>query len=178
MANAEDGCTGHFWEARFHSEPLCSEQALIAAMAYVDLNPIRAKLATTPEQSAFTSISARLLADDKQDELTAAISRMLKDGELHHFNAPIRPLMEFSDTGPSTSDSDRTIDALPIYQPDYLSLVDATGRIVVHGKRGRINPKLEPILLRLNLSMPQWIQVSSSFKQYFYSGYLRLTRVA
>ena len=42
QANAEDGCTGHFWEARFHSQPVCSDQALLTAMAYVDLNPIRA----------------------------------------------------------------------------------------------------------------------------------------
>ena len=39
-ANAEDDCTGHFWESRFHSQPLVSERALLTAMAYVDLNPI------------------------------------------------------------------------------------------------------------------------------------------
>ncbi len=55
-ANAEDGCTGHFWEARFHSDPLRSDRALMAAMAYVDLNPIRARLAETPESSDYTSI--------------------------------------------------------------------------------------------------------------------------
>ena len=37
-ANLEDGCTGHFFEQRFYSGALLTEDAVIAAMAYVDLN--------------------------------------------------------------------------------------------------------------------------------------------
>ena len=36
------------------------EQALLAAMAYVDLNPVRAGMAETPETSGYTSIQERL----------------------------------------------------------------------------------------------------------------------
>ena len=56
QANREDQCTGHFWESRFKSQPLDTEEALLSCMAYVDINPVRAAMAETPEQSDHTSI--------------------------------------------------------------------------------------------------------------------------
>ena len=59
-ANLEDGCKGHFWESRFKSHALLDEAAVIACMAYVDLNPVRAKIARKLSECDYTSIKRRL----------------------------------------------------------------------------------------------------------------------
>lgn len=60
MANREDGCAGRFWQGRFASQRLLDEAAVLAAMVYVDLNPVRAGIAADVTECEYTSIHTRL----------------------------------------------------------------------------------------------------------------------
>ena len=173
QANAEDGCTGHFWEARFHSQPLKSERALLTVMAYVDLNPIRAGIAKKPEESDYTSIKTRLAGDDVQ-AVAASLQAMLDRGEIRHAYVSLRLLMPFSDNASRAS----APNVLPMQQLEYFKLVDTTGRILTTGKRGGIDPLLEPIIERLGLSEQQWVAICCDFKKYLRKGELHLTKAA
>ena len=61
-ANAEEEESGKFWRSRFRSIRLIDEEAVLAAAAYVDLNPIRATMAETIEDSEYTSAQRRVQA--------------------------------------------------------------------------------------------------------------------
>src|SRR5210317_35058 len=92
QANREDKCTGKFWESRFTSQALKSEEALLSCMAYVDLNPVRAGIADTPEQSDHTSIRERL---QPEFDLQHAIDEQTESGDILEFRAPLKPLLPF-----------------------------------------------------------------------------------
>ncbi len=134
-ANAEDGCKGRFWEGRFKSQALLDETALLTCLSYVDLNPIRAGAAPTPETSVYTSIFQRI--------------RALQVPGRHQPADSLTPFQ--TDRG---GDSDR---CLPCNLQDYLELVDWAGHAILTGKRGSIGVTAPGILTRLGVEAGQWL---------------------
>ena len=142
-ANAEDDCTGRFWEGRFKSQALLDEKALAACLAYVDLNPIRAQMAETPEASDFTSVQERIEAAKQEDA---------QPGRLMPF------------VGNPREDMPK---GLAFRLADYLELVDYTGRIIREDKRGAIPEHLPSILQRLDIDSQQWHYLATRFESRF-----------
>ncbi|ALO35647.1 transposase [Colwellia sp. MT41] len=145
QANREDGCTGRFWEGRFKSQALLDDAALIACMAYVDLNPIRAKSAKTPETSNYTSIQRRIQAAVKGKQAQ----------QLLPFIGNPRKNMP---TG------------LPFELSDYIQLLDLTGRCIRADKRGYIDKAQPEILSRLGISTQNWLVLTTQFRQCFHGA--------
>ncbi|WJG08540.1 transposase [Aliiglaciecola sp. LCG003] len=142
QANAEDNCTGHFWEGRFKSQALLDEHALAACMVYVDLNPIRVNMATLPETSKHTSIQRRILS--------------LKKGYQP------RALMPFVGNHANNKPSALNFDLI-----DYIQLVETTGRCIAPQKSGTIDITVSPILRRLGIDESHWLTLSQCFESCF-----------
>jgi hypothetical protein len=100
----------HVTKSRFKSQALLDEKALLTCTAYVDLNPIRAGMVKSLEDSDYTAIQSRMHACQGQ--------------------APPLPLLPFEDQ------SETTDQALPYDLRHYLELVDWTSRAVRDDKRG------------------------------------------
>jgi hypothetical protein len=135
-ANREDGCKGRFWEGRYKCQALCDERAILAAMTYVDLNPIRAGMADRLDTSVYTSAAAR-------------ISQIRTDPTL----ATLR-------LKPIAGDLRPTID---ITTADYLHILDWTGRQLAPGKRGRIAPEAPTILTSIDHNETRWATRVAAF---------------
>jgi hypothetical protein len=154
-ANSEDQCKGRFWEGRFKSQALLDEGALLTCMSYVDLNPIRAGLAKTSEQSDFTSIQERIKAYGKQQK-TRQIKQTAKEQltKLHPFKRQ------------KEKDPTKCID---FELNDYLRLVDWTGRAIREDKKGTIPNDLAPILQRVGLNPDAWLESVSHYNKKYFS---------
>ena len=147
QANSEDECTGRFWEGRFKSQALLDEKALAACLAYVDLNPIRAKMAETPEGSDHTSIQERVV-----------VASSLGEG------SDLQPKHLLPFVGNPRRDMPK---GLPFRLSDYLELVDWTGRVLRDDKRGAIPSHLPPILERLQIDPRYWLHMVRHFEGRF-----------
>ena len=110
-------------------------------MAYVDLNPIRAKMAKSPEESEYTSIKHRIDTARQKKSIHRSIEKFVG--------------------------IKNDVIGIPFTAMNYLELVDWSGRIVRQGKRGFIDSEAPPILQRLSLTPDSWKILTTQFEEKF-----------
>ena len=139
------------WEGRFKSQALLDEAALMACMAYVDLNPVRAGMAKTPEQSDHTSVKKRC----------EKASKSKKPNQINQQEKSLYPFVGNPREGQP--------EGIQMRLSDYLELVDSTGRVLRKDKHGAISACADKILTRLEVDEDQWLEMTSNFEGCFRS---------
>lgn len=138
QSNRDDEKKGRFWDGRFGSQALLDDTAVLSAMAYVDLNPIRAGICKTPETSDYTSIQARIQAyAEKKPQPSEIVS--------------LQPRLK---------------NAIQFSVEDYLTLVDITGRHM-RANKGYIPETLAPLLQRLRVEESGWFTLMHTLETSF-----------
>lgn len=141
QSNMEDCCTGKFWEGRFYSQALLDEAALISCMAYVDLNPVRARKATSIENSHYTSIKKRVKNSRSQTEASFKLTSL----------------------SGNTSNLE-----LPITLRDYIDLVEWTAFNLSFPQNSTLPNNIDHLISSLHLRSEHWLEHIAFFGSHFY----------
>lgn len=156
LANREDDCRGAFWQGRYKSIAILDDEALLATCAYIDLNPVAAGIASTPETSPHTSVHSRIehcREQDRLDDLQAArdgsvaAARAARGLDADHWLCPL------GDERGRGAARVGVLEGLSL--GSYLQLVDWTSRLVRKGK-ARVSSQVALILDRLGTSADVW----------------------
>ncbi|MCF6194073.1 MAG: hypothetical protein L3J46_07050, partial [Kangiellaceae bacterium] len=141
-SNQEDFCTGSFWQGRYSAQALLDEGAVFSCMTYVDLNPVRAKIADKLETSMNTAIKSRLDtiqalgAEDRSSHLKESITSI---------NHP------------------RKSKPLSMTVREYIDLVEWTGRSIIYPNKAALPNKISASLGQLNLQQNHWLKQIEQF---------------
>ncbi len=178
--NSEDNVTGRFWEGRFKSSVILDEQALLTCCAYIDLNPVRAGMAKTPETSIHTSAYLRL-ADLQEEEASKGSrgKRKRKSKNKHETRSAWLSPIDCRTTPGSSREKSGPIKSvtglratddgmLSVTLKEYALVLDFCGREIRGDKSGAIPPELAPILERLGIEKESWSETVENFGRWFH----------
>ncbi len=143
QSNQEESCSGRFWQGRYSSQALLDEGAIFSCMAYVDLNPVRAKITEKLEESDNTSIKKRL------NSINSIKNVDTLDNQLDAIAGKLRERK------------------LSISLTEYVELVEWTGRSIVHPDKASIPAHISPLLYRLNLQQNHWLKQIENYGNHY-----------
>jgi len=144
QSNQEDCCTGRFWEGRYSSQALLDEAAVFSCMCYVDLNPVRAKIAETLAGSNHTAIKRRL-----EGLASLEKNQTYLDEEITALN-------------PSNQSQQ-----LPMTLKNYIELVEWTGKHFLYPNKAALPANIAASLSPLNLQQTHWLKHIEDFEQHY-----------
>ncbi len=165
-ANREDRFRRRFWEGRFECQRLADEAALLTCMAYVDLNPVRARVAESPADSAFTSVFDRFRGRQARSRVRR-VRRMVRAGARL---TPRQRRLHAAAEGQSRQDRwlvRLNAEGSPlsnVSEASYLAPVDWTGRALRDDKPGAIPPSVAPLLEQLEINTQRWEQTVERYR--------------
>jgi len=134
--NQRENWRGYLWQGRFSSYPL-DEQYLLAAVRYVELNPVRARLVERPWLYSWSSAAAHVR---KRDDVLVKVKPML---------SRVSDWREYLSTEQESTDMEilrrHMRSGRPLGSPEFVETLEASsGRVLVPGKRGP-KPRARPI---------------------------------
>lgn len=156
MINRAEKRRGTFFEGRFKSIAILDDEALMSVCAYIDLNPIAAGLAPTPEESQYTSVKARIdyvLRQGRVRDLQAARGGSVAGSARSQDLEEGLWLIPIEDRRRLDSQRAGMLDGFTL--GNYLILVEYTGRLLREGK-ATISAEVVDILERLGSSAELW----------------------
>ncbi len=139
----------HVNKDRYKSQALLDEGAIFACMAYVDLNPVRAKITDKLENSQNTSIKMRL-----EETLSLEGTKPLQTKLLQENIKPV------SGELPSRQ--------LSMKLNEYIQLVEWVGQSIIYPDKASIPLHIVSILERLNLQQDNFLKQIENMGQNYY----------
>jgi putative transposase len=124
---------GHLWQERFHSFPM-DEHYLLAAVRYIELNPVKAKLCFSPGEWEWSSACAHF---DGKDDMLVKVKPMLERV------ADWQSFLSIDNSRNEQLLAQHTRTGRPLGRVPFINqLEEETGRVLAPGRAGRKKKKL------------------------------------
>ena len=171
-ANKEDGeGLGKFWQGRYKAVRILDEESLLACAAYIDLNPIRAAVVQTLEQSDYTSVQRRVQSIKTLAENTIAnVGSSSSVPRADAFLSPVCIDEREHPIGPHPSQSRKRCSDkgfLAMADAEYLEILDWLARNTVATKQGSTPEAAPPIFERIGIEPTLWSEMVKDFGRAF-----------
>jgi hypothetical protein len=161
--NAEEGCPGKFWDARFRCRECTDANAVLLVGIYVDLNPWRAGEAYSLETARYTSLYQRLQAQAQSGDAGGGVAGWMAALTLEPERKVDEQWAYRSRSGRRVSD----LGVLPISLADYVRLLQWTWEMLRSGQRTTIPQDLGAVLERLSIEQEAWLDTVDQYESVF-----------